>query len=208
MPGYYTAPPSGGSETDPVAVAAENLYASGIFLLPPNDTGFGAGALTQSLLQAYPLRIHGVEPVTFASIAVSVSTLAASSAIRLGMYAFGTAGAPGALLYDLGTVDSTSDGVKTIASSFTLGPGMVWIAAVAQGGAPSVRQISGNIGVTPDGLARGNGGGVGISSSGLTNSAVQWLAATAACAGALPNPFGAIAGSPSTIFPRFELQVA
>lgn len=100
------------------------------------------GVSTLNLLQAVPIYVpHGV---TVVSIACEVTTLAAASTIRLGIYGHNaTTDGPGTLILDAGTVDSSTTGVKEITISQHLNPGWHWLAAVAQGGTPTIRTIGG-----------------------------------------------------------------
>lgn len=175
-------------------------YKSGEFILVPTDTGFSIGTTTQSQLCATLIEIQGTVAVTFSSISVNVTTGAGSSTIRLGFYSLGSNGFPGALLYDLGTIDSSGTGTKTITSSFTLGPGWVWAATCAQGGAPAVRKL---------GLSAAVGlSGVSLVTSSMLGSSpsAPIFQQTATCTGGLPNPATAGAvGAP--VMPRIELVV-
>lgn len=190
-PGTWTQ--AGGGSSSP------GMYVTGQTLLPPGENGFSAVEMVDGQLLGYPVFIYGSAAVTFSSIAISVSTLAALSAVRLGWYGVAASGGPGALTYDLGTVASTSTGVKTISTATTLGPGLVWLAAVAQGGTPSVRQNTAF--VTPTGLAGGSAGQ-------LTSAPLSVVVASAAAAGALPDPFGAYTWPPvSSPFPRYLITV-
>lgn len=74
-------------------------------------------------------------------IACDVTATAASSVVRLGIYG-STGQIPGPLILDAGTVDSAgSTGVKELTISQALPAGLVWLVAVAQGGAPTLRTI-------------------------------------------------------------------
>lgn len=93
---------------------------------------------SQSRLVAYPFWFD----VDFAvdRISLEVTTTAASSTVRLGLYSPGADGMPGALYKDYGTIDSaTANGVITITLSETITRGLYWICSVAQGGSPTVR---------------------------------------------------------------------
>jgi hypothetical protein len=182
---------------------ASSFYVSGMHLGLPNDTnGFSATGMTQSALVASPIYIYGFSAVSFASISVSVTTLAAASTIRLGFYkADGTNGGPGTNLYDLGTIDSSTTGIKTITSTFSLGPGLVWVAACAQGGAPSVRSYGGptSMFMAPNTSPLSNG------------SQASNVVASAACTGALPASFSTYSLNTSLnstqAFPKVDLVV-
>ena len=73
-------------------------------------------------------------------IAIEVTTAVADTVIRLGAYK-NDEGQLGDLLFDAGTVDSSTTGVKELTISQTLPRGIVWLTAAAQGGssAPTVR---------------------------------------------------------------------
>lgn len=81
------------------------------------------------------------------NIAINVATLGAGSVVRLGVRA-DSAGMPAALLSDLGTVDTSTTGVKTLAIAFTVPPtSRLWLTATAQvGSAPvlTARQTAGS----------------------------------------------------------------
>lgn len=77
---------------------------------------------------------------SFDRIAVNITTAAASTTVRLGVYAHDPATEnPGALLFDAGTVDSSTTGTKEITISETLAAGIYWFATVSQGGTPALR---------------------------------------------------------------------
>lgn len=71
-----------------------------------------------------------------------VTTLAASSAVRLGVYDSTEAGTPRNRLLDAGTVDATTNGTKEITVALTIpADGVYWLAAVSQGGTPVLNAI-------------------------------------------------------------------
>lgn len=114
------------------------------------------------------------------AVAISVVTLAASSAVRLGARA-DASGRAGTLLADWGTVDTTTTGTKTLAISYTVPAGVsrLWLTATAQGGAPvlTTRLVSGS---DIDGLTAAEVVSNGTTPGALTQTGVS---------GALPNPF-------------------
>lgn len=65
------------------------------------------------------------------SIGVEVTTLAASSSVRLGIYA-DSGGFPGALILDAGTVATTATGAAEAAISQVVSAPAVWLAVVRQ----------------------------------------------------------------------------
>lgn len=73
---------------------------------------------------------------TFTAIAAAVTTLHASN-LRMGIYAH-ESGLPGALILDAGEVSAGSTGVKDIAASLTLDPGIYWLTSV-YAGTPTMR---------------------------------------------------------------------
>ena len=80
---------------------------------------------------------------TVTSIGCEVTVAAAISTVRLGIYKIGPTGIPTDLVIDAGTVDSSTTGGKEVAISQALVAGMYALAAVAQGGTPTVRTITG-----------------------------------------------------------------
>lgn len=72
----------------------------------------------------------------FQAIAAGVTTLHASN-MRMGIYAH-EAGLPGSLILDCGEVSAGSTGVKDIAISLTLDPGIYWLTSV-YAGTPTLR---------------------------------------------------------------------
>lgn len=81
----------------------------------------------------------------FSAMAVHVTTLAAGSTIRLGIYTDNGSNAPGTLLIEPTSatpIDSTGTGVKTSSMAITLEPAVYWLVCVAQGGTPAVAGIT------------------------------------------------------------------
>lgn len=113
------------------------------------------------------------------TVAVNVTTLAASSVVRLGART-DVNGRPGTLLADWGTVASDTTGEKTISISFVVPATRIWLTATPQGGAPTltIRSLAGNTvdGLTSTELFAGTSA-VAVFQSGVT--------------GALPGPFTA-----------------
>lgn len=93
-------------------------------------------ALVANRLYFIPFVIY--ESTTFTKIGVSVTTLAASTGIRLGIYNYNnTYGYPGSLILDAGTIDSSTTGDKTISISQTLYD-KFWLCLISNG-TPSIR---------------------------------------------------------------------
>lgn len=99
----------------------------------------GVSASGAGVLSAIPFWV----PVSFQAdrIACEVTTAAASSAVRLGVYASSPTDHPDSVVLDAGTVDSTTTGVKELTIAQTLNRGLYWLAAVPQGGSPTLRTI-------------------------------------------------------------------
>ncbi len=103
--------------------------------LAPSDT---TAQPAQSRLVAYPYQFDVASTVD--RVSLEVTTTAASSTVRLGLYLPGTDGMPNALYKDFGTIDSaTATGVVTITISETIPRGLYWVCSASQGGAPTVR---------------------------------------------------------------------
>lgn len=149
----------------------------------PNPVSTDTGSLSsaEGSLYVVPLWVPGSMSVTEIGVEVAVAG-GAGSVIRLGIYdsTSATNGRPGALIVDAGTVDATSIGVKTAAISETLS-GLVWLAAVTQGGgSPTVQiyRVQGANRVYPRGFAAGT--------FRATSGAVR-MGATGSVTGALPS---------------------
>jgi hypothetical protein len=140
-------------------------------------------ALADGTLCAHPFWV-GVSQA-FDKIGTEISAAIAASAVRLGIYADTGRGSPGARVLDAGTVDSSSTGAKELTIATTLQPGLYWLAAVPQGGAPTLRALNGTLyPVGAGSLATATGAG-GIYSG--------VLSAAGAVAGALPAAYPSIA---------------
>ena len=83
---------------------------------------------------------------TVSQVSVNVNAGGATSAVRIGIYNATSGGRPGTLVYDCGTVASTSGGVKTItlAASQALAAGLYFIAtSLDTGTAPTLYGMTG-----------------------------------------------------------------
>jgi hypothetical protein len=163
----------------------------------PTRVPFGTSLDADGVLKAYPVDIP--EDITIDRIGVEVSTAGVQGGggapvVRIGIYNDnGTGKAPGTLLLDAGTVDSSTTGLKEKVISQALPKGRYWFAVVPQG-APATSttlraSVSGNDLETP------------TNPTTFTQAAYQ---AQAPCAGALPSPFGTIntggSGSAARVF--------
>jgi len=115
-------------------------------------------------------------------IALYVATAGSSgSVVRIGAYSDDD-GIPGTLLFDAGTVDSTTTGEKEITTTQTLPAGRFWLAAVVQGSAATLARIYGTISTqawNTNAMLAPLGGGLDAAYFALYRASVS---------GALPSP--------------------
>ena len=105
----------------------------------------------------------------------------AGSVVRIGAYNDDN-GMPGSLIFDAGTVDSTSTGAKEITTTQTLPAGRFWLAAVVQGGAATLAAISAT---DPRNAWNNNAMLIGPTAGGLDT--VYFSMLRASVSGALPS---------------------
>jgi hypothetical protein len=99
-----------------------------------------AGGLTDDTMYLVPIFIS--EDMTIDRIAVEVTTAAATSTVRLGLYS-STDNVPSALIADFGTVASDTTGVKEKTISQAVSKGLIWAAYVCSNSSSvRLRQIS------------------------------------------------------------------
>lgn len=170
-----------------------NAGASGHYFAAMSGA-LSTGAPALNLLTVHPLDIG--EAVTLDRIGIEVTTAAASSFCRLGLYA-DHGGKPGALLLDAGQVDASTTGVKEITISQALNPGVVWLAYVSQGGTPTVRRSSSELGLP----------GIGNATAATVSANPMAAMARTGVSGALLDPFGSNQGG-QVYQPRVIVRVA
>jgi len=117
---------------------------SGNYWFPSSGASVAAATLNNTMSLA---AMYLPKPVSISRVACNVTTAAASSVVRIGLYQHDpTTGRPKlstSPLFDWGTIDSTTTGVKEITGlSATLPGGWSWLAWCAQGGGPSVSTIT------------------------------------------------------------------
>lgn len=95
----------------------------------------GTGTLGQSVLTLFPTFID--DRTRIDRLAARVSAAVAGATVRLGIYG-DSAGLPGNLLLDAGTIDAATAGAKELTVDLTLPPGRYWLGGVSQGGTPGV----------------------------------------------------------------------
>jgi len=103
------------------------------------------GVMSLNVLYLIPFWLP--HATVFNEIDVEVTVAAAASTIRLGIYDTDVVNTdrPGNLEIECGSVDSSTTGVKALATSVTLQAGLHWLGAVAQGGTPTVRTLVGSL---------------------------------------------------------------
>ena len=77
--------------------------------------------------------------ITITRLFVEITTSAASTNYRIGIWNDNGYGQPGTLVLDAGTVSATSTGVKEVTVSQALSAGQYWVGGAAQGGYPYLR---------------------------------------------------------------------
>lgn len=92
--------------------------------------------------------------VTLDRIGAEVTTLAAGSTVRLGVFSSDVYGRPAQVVLDAGTIDSSTLGYKEISISLVLTVGIYWLASVASSGTVALR------GHRPDGYGYRDSGSV------------------------------------------------
>ncbi|TXH19017.1 MAG: hypothetical protein E6R03_01220 [Hyphomicrobiaceae bacterium] len=123
------------------------------------------------------------ERQSFDAVALGVTTAAASTALRVGLWA-DASGVPGTLVADAGTISAATTGVKTLSVSWTLEAGDYWLSVANQGS--NIASI--------DWIDISNAGELYGADSGLNIHSTVY---TTGHTGALPSSFGtpAFAGS-------------
>lgn len=135
--------------------------------------------LGANTIRAYPLVV--TKPMTISQILSEVTTAAASTTYRVGIYNSDNSSYPASLVSgsDTGTFDSATTGVKTgtFGSSITLTPGLYWF-VINTNGTPTLRAIA-STGITPV---------LGVKSTLGTTAVLVGYSASLAYAG-LPSSF-------------------
>lgn len=168
------------------------------YYLPQAHTTTGVTqTITSSALFCYPIVVPKL--TTFASIGMEVTTTAASSSIRLGVYYENeTSGGPGLLHTDCGTIDTASStGEKTIAFTTPL-CGRLWLVCCTSAHTPTMRSF-GSTSATSAGY---------VGSASQTTSSTPPLRRTSSSSyfSALPSDLTGDAGSTTTTRPIIFLK--
>lgn len=159
------------------------------------STQLAAGAVTTLAVSAntlYACPLFVAQAVTLSAIGIEVTSFAAGN-VRLGLY-YDSAGAPGALLQDSGTVGTgTPNAFKSVATSQVLTSGWWWLAAVFDA-TPTVRAITTSQSLHILGASSG------------TDTNIHTGVSVAFSYAALPNPFQAGSTLHTGNFPRIMVQ--
>jgi hypothetical protein len=149
--GDYSKVPTGGSAGEVLAKVSATDYDAGWVRraapwTPLSGASYGAFSSTTTapaLDEVHFLSVYFPVPTSVAALRCEVTVAGAAGAVvRLGLYAQGSNGRPGALIVDAGTVSSESTGIKEIAVTETV-EGLVWTAVVAQGAVSTLRSTAG-----------------------------------------------------------------
>jgi hypothetical protein len=138
----------------------------------------------------YAAPIYIAQRVSAAGVGVRVSTGAAGTAIKMGLYA-NSAGRPAGLLAAGGSVATTGtgDAFSAFPSNLAVAPGWYWIATILNG-APLVQTIGGTT-EHVIGQLTGSTSMQNVTQASATNSASGVIGSGATYAGGLPSSFGA-----------------
>lgn len=186
-----TKPPS---QQSVVGYTAARFTALGAFVKPVVNLGLpngpivggieatGSGSLNR--LELWPVPVPW--PASVNQLGINITTAEASATPRLGLYAPGADGRPGALIVDGGTVDASTTGQKivTLGAAAELTDGLVYFAIAWQGAATALRYTRR---LWPSG---GPQGAVALSSNAthMLTSGGAWSYSLNSVSGALPDP--------------------
>ncbi len=101
--------------------------------------------LTADVLYASPLYIP--QDAAFDTVGVEVNSAATGATIRFGLYAIGTNGLPTNLIAELGVVDASVSGFRSITFTRTIPRGLYWLAGAPNAGISVMGTVS-QVGVT------------------------------------------------------------
>jgi hypothetical protein len=162
-------------------------------------SGNSVTAYAANTLFAFPLRIRS--SVTFNQISSVVTTLAAGGLYRIGIYRDTGSVYPGALVTgtDTGAYSSAAVGNPIGAVTFTLTPGLYWIAFLTNNITSAFRSIPTN--AIPNILGE-------IGSNFTANSSVTSYSLTGFAFASLPTNFPALASFTVAVTPLVGLRVS
>lgn len=175
------------------SAGGRNGYRSGYYYAPAIVASVASVAINQSRLNAVPFPV-GPAGGRFDRIATNCISTAASSFIRMGIYADSGYGDPGALFLDAGQLEtSATTGIREITIDVSLAPGMWWLVSAAQGGSPTMTCYNG---INSIGIGGENSGAVTVNQLGYRVESVT---------GAMPASYGTPLATSSNI-PKIMLR--
>ena len=149
-------------------------------------------AIVANELEAMPFYIPPGS--TADRIAIRVTTLAAGTSCRLGLYENGTNFFPGKLILDAGAVSTATTGVKAITINLPLSEGLKWLVVVSNG--------------TPTLLGTGITDSWGILSADLLNTYLNNYWTATFTYAALPDLYPSTGVKSAAIIPAVSLSFA
>jgi hypothetical protein len=187
------ATPSGGTTLAPMYLYVSTRYTN---ITPwPSKTTLSIGDGTCYFIPFWVTRSMTIDRVN-----VEVTTALASSTIRLGIYSSSN-DAPGSLLADFGTADSSSTGQKELTVSQAVSAGLYYFAVVRQGG-------SGTLAVRAVGASNGSFTSLPATSTTFMHDFGNIHLFQTGISGALPgsvSPFNVPTANP---FPSVVIRIA
>jgi hypothetical protein len=144
---YHDIPVSGDYISGALVADKSQTFAAGSYYSP--NGARSTFATIENRMTVVPFHVPKTQQ--FTRIGVEVTTAAAGSTIRLGIYNIGPTGLPSTLVLDAGTIDSSVLGAAELTIDVTLVGGLYGLAAVAQGGTPAVRTLTGGGGISVGG---------------------------------------------------------
>ena len=103
----------------------------------PSITGQNSTALVEGNAYYTPLVVPSTSSFKALGCYTITAAVGTSPVLRMGLYTDSGSQSPQSLLFEAGTIDLTLTTAQTLSYSFTLSPGLYWIAGVQQGGTTS-----------------------------------------------------------------------
>lgn len=128
-----------------------NVYRSGKYAFPGSRTSASTQQLGNGRVCYVALALNKARSIDRIACEVTAAGTAGSE-VRLGAYGSDATLQPTSLLFDAGTIDSTTTGVKEITVAQTIGPGIVWLAIAVQGSPstdPTLAALPGGNSIVP-----------------------------------------------------------
>lgn len=167
---------------------------TGLWVGPPASVPTTGTQGSQNRLQVTPLFIGNSG--TLDRIACEVTAVAASSTVRMGVYADNGAHYPGSLLVETTAIDtSTGVEVKQATIALTVATGLYWLAVVSQGGLATLSCMRGHLAPVQ---ATAAAGAIGSGAAYAHNSYYQ-DGVTAALPATFTSTVGTVGSSPRVV---------